>query len=254
MVNGIITVVANIELNSSPTGVAYDPVNNEVYVTENSGTVAVINPTSEHVVDTVQVGSQPTAITVETENGEVFVAAEASGHETSATAQTAQNPVSNEVYLINGNNNQVVTEVAVGSDNVASITYDSASNEVVAEPNTNTVATIDVSTNIVSDVTTTSDSIASVTYDSGTNSVVAVSSSSDSVETLSVATTSDSGTSSVSVSLSSNGGSSSASFSSSSNSGATSVSVTSSPSSTTTPSVGGIGLIVLINLAISDIQ
>ena len=63
------TLDATIELNNSPTGVIYNPVNNEVYVTETSGTVAVINSTSQRVVETIQVGSQPTAISVDSDSG-----------------------------------------------------------------------------------------------------------------------------------------------------------------------------------------
>ncbi len=74
-------MIATIPVGNSPQGVAYDPDNGEVYVTNNAtyGSVSVINASTHQNINTITVGNHPLGVAYDPDNGEVYVANEGSG-------------------------------------------------------------------------------------------------------------------------------------------------------------------------------
>src|SRR5208283_2286810 len=67
-------VVANINVGSSPEGIAYDSGRNEIFVTNlGSETVSVISDKSNTVIKTLPMGQYPYAIAYDSSQGELFV-------------------------------------------------------------------------------------------------------------------------------------------------------------------------------------
>jgi len=113
----------------NPEGVAVDPVNGDVYVANtSSGTVSVINPITDKVIDTITVGvvSAPQQLAVAT-NGDVYVT-DAGAHTVSVIDPTSNtvidtitgfNPVAvaanpgGDIYVVNGGSSSVYDSGAV---------------------------------------------------------------------------------------------------------------------------------------------
>jgi len=83
-----------------PVGVAYDPSNGYIYVTnDDSDTVSVINGATNKVIATIPVGIWPEGIAYDPSNGYIYVA----------------NEGSNTVSVINGATNKVIATIPVGA-------------------------------------------------------------------------------------------------------------------------------------------
>jgi YVTN family beta-propeller protein len=68
------SVIATIPVGGAPYGVAINPTNGLVYVTNsNSNTVSVINPATNTVVATIPVGGAPYGVAINPTNGLVYV-------------------------------------------------------------------------------------------------------------------------------------------------------------------------------------
>jgi YVTN family beta-propeller protein len=77
-----------------PTGIVYDPHNNNIYVANsNSNSISVINGYTKKVIETISVGKFPIALTYDRNNNFIYVICRDS----------------NDVYIIDGNNNKVIS-------------------------------------------------------------------------------------------------------------------------------------------------
>jgi YVTN family beta-propeller protein len=132
-------VIANIAVGLYPYGVAYDPSNGYVYVTnEGSNNVSVINVSTNKVIANIavgyaQVGPGPQGAAYDPSNGYVYVT----------------DGGSDEVSVINGSTNKVIANIAVeyGPRGAA---YDSSNGYVyVANIYSNSVSVINGATNTV---------------------------------------------------------------------------------------------------------
>src|SRR6266540_4936514 len=73
-ISGSYQVVDTISVGSYPVGIAFNPRNGYVYVTnESDATVSVIKATTNTVVATVEVGLSPRAVTYNSRNGDMYV-------------------------------------------------------------------------------------------------------------------------------------------------------------------------------------
>jgi len=115
-----------------PVGVAYDPSNGYIYVTNfGSGTVSVINGATNTVIATIPVGSEPEGVAYDPSNGYIYVA----------------DYYSNTVSVINGTT--VIANITVGSW-PEGIAYDSSNGYIyVADSGSGTVSVIDGANNTV---------------------------------------------------------------------------------------------------------
>ena len=72
------TVINTITVGNNPAGIAYDPINRDIYVTNfnafPNGTVSVIDTTTNTVIDTITVGDGPYAIALDPINQRMYVA------------------------------------------------------------------------------------------------------------------------------------------------------------------------------------
>ena len=74
------TVIANINVGSSPESVAYDSANGLIFVTNQyPGTVSVISDSNNTVIANVTVGAFPSGIAYDSGKGKIFVANSDSG-------------------------------------------------------------------------------------------------------------------------------------------------------------------------------
>jgi YVTN family beta-propeller protein len=63
-----------ISVGSIPFGIAHNPTNNNMYVSNaDSNTVSVINSTTNSVIDTIPTGSTPIGIAYNPNNGHIYV-------------------------------------------------------------------------------------------------------------------------------------------------------------------------------------
>jgi YVTN family beta-propeller protein len=140
-------VVAAVNVEASPTGVAYDPAKGEVFVADSgSNTTSIISDTTNSVVATVPVGDDPNGIAYDFGNGNVYVAnygkvdfnASASGGVYAGTGGS--------VSVISDASDKVVATLAAGADPFQ-IAYDPSRGELfVSNPTTNTVNVLSDST------------------------------------------------------------------------------------------------------------
>ncbi len=127
-------VIAQITVGSTPTSVAYDNQNGDMYVA-NSGanTLSVISGVTNSVVATVPMGTTPEEVGYDSTNGDVYVA----------------NSFWNNVSVISGVTNSVVATVPVGTSPEV-VGYDSTNGDVyVANFFSNNVSVISGVTNKV---------------------------------------------------------------------------------------------------------
>src|SRR5262245_21585958 len=67
-------VVDTIPVGSFPVGIAFNPRNGYMYVTnESDATVSIVNPATNTVIETVPVGLSPRAVTYNARNGDMYV-------------------------------------------------------------------------------------------------------------------------------------------------------------------------------------
>jgi len=180
------TLINTIPDGESPAKIAFNPINNNIYVTNNivEGTVSVIDVTTNTVVDTIPVGEAPIGIAFNPFNNNLYVANLGSATvsvidgSTNAVITTipigtpiagfvphaiAFNPFNNNIYVtssapfpnsvlvIDSLTNTVVDTIAVGDD-PRSLAFNPINNNMyVTNANSDTVSVIDSSTNTVVD-------------------------------------------------------------------------------------------------------
>ena len=67
-------VIDEIPVGDAPTGIAHDPVNGHMYVTNQAeDTVHVIDTTTNEVIGEIPVGDAPTGIALDSVNGQMYV-------------------------------------------------------------------------------------------------------------------------------------------------------------------------------------
>ena len=72
--NEVFGVEARIAVGPNPVGVAYDPYNQEIYVTNSqSGTVSVIDGATERVITNLTVGANPASLAYDSVNHDIYV-------------------------------------------------------------------------------------------------------------------------------------------------------------------------------------
>lgn len=118
-----------------PIGIAYNPVNNNMYVANAaSATVSVISGSTDSIIGSILVGNLPISIAYAPPN-KLYVT----------------NAGSDDVYVINGATNRVIRDIPVG-EYPWGITYNPANADVYVVNNQgNTVSVIDTSTDAVVD-------------------------------------------------------------------------------------------------------
>jgi YVTN family beta-propeller protein len=137
-----IPVIETITGFSTPYGVTLSSDNDLIYVSNygqfnTTGTVAVINGTTNTIVANIPVGKNPQAIVYNPANGLVYIA----------------NTLSNTLSIINGTSNALVGSVGVGNfpgKNPTGIAINSINNTIyVTNMGSNTVSVINGTTNVV---------------------------------------------------------------------------------------------------------
>jgi YVTN family beta-propeller protein len=127
---------------SAPFGIAIDPDNRLVYVSNygqfnTTGTVSVINDTTNTIIGNLYVGKNPQAIMYNPANGLFYIA----------------NTLSNTLSIINGTNSSLIGSIPVGEfpgKNPTGIVSNSINNTVyVSNMGSNTVSVINGTTNVV---------------------------------------------------------------------------------------------------------
>jgi YVTN family beta-propeller protein len=132
------TVIVNITVGRSPTGVAYDPSNGYIYVANwGSGTVSVINGATNTVIATIPVGIEPAGVAYDPSNGYIYVA----------------NYGSDTVSVINGTT--VIATIPVGIE-PAGVAYDPSNGYIyVANYGSDTVSIISAPAQAIVTITVT---------------------------------------------------------------------------------------------------
>ena len=114
----------------SPWGIAYNPVNNNMYVANTeSGTVSVISGSSNSVISSILVGREPISIAYAPPSNKLYVV----------------NALSNDVTVINGATNKVIKNIPVQNYPVG-ISYNPSNNDAyIVNLENNTISIIDTS-------------------------------------------------------------------------------------------------------------
>jgi YVTN family beta-propeller protein len=98
--HGFVTGILPLPAGSAPFGIAFNPNNGNMYMTNfNSDSVSVINPSTNTVISTIPVGSAPFGIAFNPNNGNMYVT----------------NAGNNTVSVINPSTNTFVATIPVGS-------------------------------------------------------------------------------------------------------------------------------------------
>jgi YVTN family beta-propeller protein len=131
---GTYTVAVTIGVGSSPFGVAYDPNDSRVFVTNTaSANVTAVSDATNLTVGSVNVGASPLGIAFDNATDQIFVA----------------NSGSNTVSVISASTLKIVTNVSVGSGPTG-VAYDPVSRNVfVANNGSDNVTTISTATDTV---------------------------------------------------------------------------------------------------------
>ena len=127
-------VIGTIPVETSPIGVAYNAKNGDMYVTNfDSGTVSVIDSSTNTVTKTIPVGTLPRGVAYNGKNGDMYVANEGSGT----------------VSVIDSSTNTVTKTIPVGT-RPSGVAYNGENGDMyVADQNSATVSVIDSGTNTV---------------------------------------------------------------------------------------------------------
>jgi YVTN family beta-propeller protein len=134
-----VTVDTITGLGSTPIGIAHDPDNSRMYVTnQDDGTVSVIDTTTNTVIGTLTVGSTPIGIAHDPDNDRMYVTNAGDG--TVSVIDTTTNTVDS-------------TPLQIGNDPVG-IAHDPVNDRMyVTNQNIGTVSVIDTTTNTVDPAT-----------------------------------------------------------------------------------------------------
>ena len=176
----------------APYGIALDPSNGLVYVSNygqfnTTGTVSVINDTTNPIVGNIPVGKNPQAISYNPANGFFYVA----------------NTLSNTLSILNGTSNSLIGSIPVGEfpgNNPTGIVTNAINNTIyVTNMGSNTVSVINGTTNaIVANVTAATRegegssffSPAGIAYDSDNGNVYVANRGSDTISVINGSTNS----------------------------------------------------------------
>ena len=128
------SLVSEIALGVGTTGIAYSPVDGEIFVTDyRASVVYVMNDTSDSVMAKIPVGLGPSDATYDPDNREVYVA----------------NFDSNNVSALSDTTGKVVSNIPVGNSPVA-LVFDSVTKQIfVSNELNNSISVINDSTNTV---------------------------------------------------------------------------------------------------------
>jgi YVTN family beta-propeller protein len=142
---------ASCPSSSGPSAIAWDSLNGQVYVAnQDSGTVSVINVTTDQMVGIIPVGDYPDAVAVDDATGQIFVADYMSGN----------------ITVINGTDDTVVASIPVGYW-LTSEAFDPANGEIfVASAYDSNLTAINGSTDLVLNSTLVGESPQGIAYDS----------------------------------------------------------------------------------------
>jgi YVTN family beta-propeller protein len=170
------TIVSTLDLHkiATPGGVAVNPGGTRAYITVDDGTVAVIDTSTNTVIDTVRVGGRPTAVALNPAGTRVYVgdgdhdSVHVINTSTNAVIATvylmetpvgiAVNPAGTRVYVaetfgvsvIDTSTNSVTATVIVGSGSASGVAVNPAGTRVyTTNGGRGTVSVIDTSTNAV---------------------------------------------------------------------------------------------------------
>ena len=129
-----ISLEGEIPVGGTPVGIAYDPLNSEMYVIDfASDSVSVINTSTDTVIANVVVGFGPSDIVLDPDNSDVYVV----------------DTNSNNVVAISTVDNTLVSSISVGEE-PRGIAYDPLNGELyVSNSGSNTVSVINASSNTV---------------------------------------------------------------------------------------------------------
>jgi len=136
-----LNVIATVPVNGHPHGIAFDTLNGEIYATNfNTGTVSVINGSTNTVVANVSLGeySFPVGIVFDSLNGNLYV------------SDTGKDEFQGAVSVISGSTNAALATISVGTryDHPEGIAFDKANGLVyVSMDGSLRVLTINGSTN-----------------------------------------------------------------------------------------------------------
>lgn len=120
-------IMASIPVGAAPSAIAYDSENDKIDVPNSTlapsrGTISVINGSTDNVFDNIHIGVGPNGIAYNPNNGKIYV----------------DNMYSNDIYIIDGSNNKLVTSIPADG-----VVYNSANNDTyVANYDSNTVSVI----------------------------------------------------------------------------------------------------------------
>ena len=130
-ING--TVIANIQVGKDAYGIAYDPSNHNIYVTNRgSSNISVIGSSTNSVISSIPVQGGPISIVYDPSDSNLYVSYAGSG--------------SSDLTVISGLNNTVIGTIEMGSLNHYGIAYDSANKYIyVSDANSGNITVINVS-------------------------------------------------------------------------------------------------------------
>lgn len=147
-------VTSEIPVGVRPVDIAFNPVNDHLYVVNLfDNTISVIDTSSESVVDTLNVGNDPMGVGINTGNGDIYVANSGSDSVTvfdrsnvpitTLTAVGARpvsavyHPVNDEMYVVAANSNNVFPITAATHTLLAPVAVGSNPYKIVFNPNNN---------------------------------------------------------------------------------------------------------------------
>lgn len=156
-----------------PVAVAYDPVQNEVFVAgEASDTVSVLDDYSNVLIENVTVNSEPTGIVFDSSKSEIFVASY----------------IDDDVQVISAKDFQVFATIPVGAQPIA-LAYDNVTGQVwVANDGGSNVTVISDKTNGVVATVNVGENPQALAYDSGMDEMFVANSNTNNVSVVSTLT------------------------------------------------------------------
>jgi YVTN family beta-propeller protein len=180
--NQPLSVSETIKGFSAPYGIAFNPNNDLIYVSNygqfnTTGTVSVINGTTNTIIATIPVGKNPQAIAYNPANGLFYVA----------------NTLSSTLSIINGTSNSLIGSIVVGDfpgKSPTGIAVNSINNTIyVTNMGSNTVSVINGTSNVVVDNITSGAggnlfSPTGIAYDSDNDNIYVLNRGSDTVSVI----------------------------------------------------------------------
>ncbi len=167
------TVVATIDVGTTPFDIAFNPNTKLVYViNQGSDSISVINGDTNTVVDTISVGDSPIAIAINPDTNTLYLV----------------NDALDKISVIDGSTNTVVTTIDVGTGPVELGVNPSTNTIYVVNQGSDTVSVIDGSTNTVVDTIVVGDAPSAIGVNPNTNRIYVANSGFDTVSVINGAT------------------------------------------------------------------